>query len=224
MPRRKIEMVIFDLDGTLVDAYKAVAKSLNRALKDRGYPAVPNNVIKKKVGWGEKILVRNFVDQKDIVPTLNVYHRYHQEDLKRGVKFLPGALRLIKTLYAQDFQLAVASNRPTFFTEIILKILNVRSYFRFVICGDKVKHPKPAGDILRAILKKASLKSGQVLYVGDMSIDVETGHRAGIKTVAVLTGSCTRKEIMPFRPFKMVDRISEVATILAAINGETKIA
>ena len=57
-----------------------------------------------------------------------------------------------------------------------------------------------------------------------MSIDVEAGHRAGVKTVAVLTGSCTRKEIAPFHPFKMIKRISKVMTILAAVNGEARMA
>jgi len=91
--------------------------------------------------------------------------------------------------------------------------------FDCVLCGDKVAHPKPAADILEQILKKFSLTPDEVLYVGDMTVDVETGNNAGIRTIAVVTGSSTKEELASLKPFKIIDRVSRVAQIVEDLRG-----
>ena len=212
--KNKIKLVAFDLDGTLVDAYKAVTNSLNFVLKQMRLPGVEEAVIRRKVGWGDKNLLEAFFPQDKVEKALSLYRRHHQEALKSGTRFLPGVEKLLETLQTRRLKLAIATNRPTRFTHIILKHLEIRGFFDYVLCADKVPNPKPAPDVLNRILERFSLKPSEAVYVGDMVIDVQTGRRAKVKTIAVVTGSNTRKEIALAGPFKIVPEISEVAGVL----------
>src|SRR5262245_35251088 len=120
---KKTKLVIFDLDGTLVDAYKAVAARLNHALKSFKYRVLDDPTIKRYVGWGDKNLVSKFVRPEDVDRMLSVYRAHHRSALKSGTKFLPGAKPLLDALKKDGYQLAIASNRPSRFTHIILKHL-----------------------------------------------------------------------------------------------------
>lgn len=215
---RNIKLVIFDLDGTLVDAYKAVADSLNYTLAQVGCAPVDDEKIKRTVGWGDRHLVGTFVDQGNLDRALSIFRQHHARALKAGTSFLPGARQLLDKLKAKGYVLAVASNRPTRFTHIILKHLKIQTAFDHVLCGDKVENPKPAADILEQILVKFALTPDEALYVGDMTIDVETGHEAGVKTVVVVTGSSTKEEIARLKPFKIIDHVLEAAEIVEELN------
>ena len=214
----RIEQVIFDLDGTLVDAFKAVTVSLNHALKKNGYSVLSHETIKRKVGWGDRHLIACFVKPGDVDAVLAVYRRHHRTSLIKGVRFLPGAKRLLSDLKKRKYKLAVASNRPTFFSNIILRTLSARKYFDQVLCADRVKNPKPAPDLLKKILKRSAVKPSQALYVGDMTIDAQTGRRAGVKTVIVLTGSSRYGQVAPLKPFGIIRRLRELTPILKTLG------
>ena len=213
-PLSKIKIVIFDLDGTLVNAYKAVAESINYALRALDIPAIDDYTIQRNVGWGEKVLVSRFVPASQMKRALVIYRRHHKTALKTGVKFLPGALRTLRVLSKEGIHLAIASNRPSYFTNIILKTLKVRPLFCRVVCADKVARPKPYADMLQEILRRQKLKPAQALYVGDMTIDVITGRRAKVKTVAVTTGSSTRGELGKEKPFRIISNVSQSLAVL----------
>ncbi len=215
---RKVQLVVFDLDGTLVDAYKAVASSINYMLKEMGLPFASNHRITKAVGWGVRPLVATFVGEDHTDRGLSIYRQHHARALKSGTAFLPGAKEILLKLKGQGYKLAIASNRAARFTHIILKHLQIQQVFDHVLCGDEVLNPKPSPDMLQQILAKFSLNPNQVLYVGDMTIDVECGHAAGVKTAAVITGSSDREEIARLKPLRIMGDISEVYDILE--NGD----
>ncbi len=214
----KLKLVIFDLDGTLVDAYRGVASSLNYTLSQLNCAPIDDHTIKRTVGRGDRHLIATFVTEDNVDKALSIFRQHHARALKEGTVFLPGAKKLLSELRTKKYALAVASNRPTRFTRIILKHLRLQQAFDHVLCGDKVAHPKPAADILEQILKKFSLTPNEALYVGDMTIDIETGKRAGIRTIAVVTGSSTREELALLKPFKIIDRVSQVAWIVENLN------
>jgi len=218
LKKRKIQLVIFDLDGTLMDAYGPVARSINYTMKKMGLPLMGHKTIRKNVGWGVKHLVANFVGPEKIDKAITIYRRHHKESLKRGTKLLAGAKRLLTYLKKNEYKIAVASNRPQRFSMIAIKHLRIDKYFDYVLCADRVKRPKPYPDILKDILKKFSLKKDQALYIGDMTVDMETGKRAGVKTIAVVGGSSTKKEIQKFKPFRIVSHVYEVASIVKAFG------
>ncbi len=214
MQSNKGRLIIFDLDGTLVDAYQAVCLALNAVLKEMGYPPAQDLTIKRNVGWGEQSLLEAFVDREDIPGAQALYRQEHKRALPLGTQFLPKAQELLITLKQKGYRLGVATNRPAWSTRIIMEHLKMDGFFDHVLSADQVANAKPQPDILYAMLAHFSLKPEEVVYVGDMTVDVETGNRAGIRTIAVLTGSSTRAEVEALNPFRTVADLSPVADIL----------
>ncbi len=210
----KIKLVIFDLDGTLINAYPAVYRSVNFTVKKFGFAPITHQTIKRTVGWGDRHLLQSFIGDKNLDAALRVYRHHHALALRQDTKLLPGALKILQYLKEQGFRLAVASNRPTKFSLIVLRYLKIYSLFDEILCGDKVARPKPSPDILQAILKKLRLFPSQALYVGDMGIDILTGRRAKVKTVAVATGSNTAAELLALKPLAVVKNVCEVKKFL----------
>ena len=210
----QVRLVIFDLDGTLIDAYKAVYQSINFAMKKMGFPKISARTIHRSVGWGDLHLIEKFVGKERLEGALAIYRRHHRTSLKNGTTLLPGALKLLRLLKKNKYRIAVASNRPTKFSLIILKQLNIRKYFDYVLCADKLKKGKPHPEILQKILKRFSLKGHEALYVGDMIIDLQAGRGARIKTIAVTTGSCTKSELARYKPYAVIARVDQVRCLL----------
>ena len=207
---RSIKLAVFDLDGTLVDAFPAIADSINHMMKEMGYAPVSLRTVKRSVGWGVDSLVNNFVPHDKAAEALAIFRKHHDQRLRKNIKLLPGVKTLLPFLKAQGCVLAIASNRPTEFCRIILKALKIDHYFDHVICGDAVKRPKPYPDMLQAILRASGIGVCAAIYTGDMSVDVECGRAAGVFTVGVPTGSCTRSEIKAAKPDIFIERISQV--------------
>lgn len=207
---KDIKLAIFDLDGTLADAFPAIADSINHMMKKMGYAPVSLRKVKRSVGWGVDTLVNSFVAPDETAEALAIFRRHHDVRLRTNIRLLPGVKTLLPFLKARGCVLAIASNRPSQFCHIILKELGINHYFDHVICGDGVKHPKPYPDMVKAILRASRMAACDAIYTGDMSVDIECGRAAGVFTVAVPTGSCTRQEILAARPDMFIERISQL--------------
>lgn len=211
---KNIELVIFDLDGTLIDAYPAITESFNHTMKLLGLPRRPAAVIRRAVGRGDAGLLRPFVPKKALGRALAVYRKHHAGALRRRSRLLPGAAGMLEYLKKKGVVMAVASNRPARFSGILLEHLSLDRYFTQVLCADKIKKGKPDPLILRLLLRKLGIRRENALYIGDMGIDALTGLRAGVRTAIVLTGSAERKEVKPFSPWKITRSLNALRKIL----------
>jgi HAD superfamily hydrolase (TIGR01509 family) len=212
---RHIRLAIFDLDGTLVDAFPAIADSINHMLKEMGYAPVSLRTVKRSVGWGVDSLVDSFVPEDKRAEALVIFRKHHDVRLRDRIRLLAGTKTLLPFLKAKGCVLAIASNRPTKFCHLILQGLGIDHYFDHVICGDAVKRPKPAPDMVKAILRASRVPAREAIFTGDMSVDIECGRAAGVFTLGVATGSCTRAEIRAAKPDRSIERISQVRELFA---------
>ncbi|MFC1675160.1 HAD family hydrolase [Candidatus Omnitrophota bacterium] len=208
MSPRLAKLVIFDLDGTLVNAYPAIISSFNHTMQRLDYPSRSALVIRRAVGWGDQNLLKPFIRLADLKRAVAVYRKHHLFSLVRESRLLPGAKRLLQYLKGKGYKLAVASNRPTRFSRILISHLKISNYFGVVLCADKLKNFKPHPLILNSILSRFSLKPQEAVYVGDMTVDAVAGRRAGIRTVIVTTGSSSRREIKKEKPWRIVSRLA----------------
>ena len=211
---KKFFLAIFDLDGTLIDAYPAIIRSFNFTMRKFNYPARSDAAIRRAVGWGDENLLKPFVARRDLKRMLYAYRRHHRESLLQYSGLFAGAKTVLKRLRKKGYKLAVASNRPTRFSWILIRHLRLREFFDYVLCADKLKFGKPHPQILQRIMQKLFCLPRETVYIGDMAIDAQAGSRAGIKTIIVTTGSSRRSEIRKENPCRIIGSIRELLKIL----------
>jgi len=209
----KKTLFIFDVDGTLVDAYQAIEKSLNFTRKKLGYPMVSLAQVKKKVGKGDKRFIATFFNSSDRKKALTIYRYHHKKSLLKYSKLKPYAKSLLSTLRQRNKILSVASNRPQYYTLILLNKLGIKKYFSGVYCADKLKSLKPNPKILNIILKRFNLQKKEAVYVGDMAIDLETAKRAGVDAVFIRGGSSSLQEVKSYPNKKVVANLNKILKI-----------
>ncbi|MCX7927202.1 MAG: HAD family hydrolase [Candidatus Omnitrophica bacterium] len=214
MAIKHIKLIIFDLDGTIVNAYDAITKSFNFTMRQLGLASLNAEVIRRAVGWGDRNLLKPFVPKQLLDKALRIYRKHHAKSLLKYSRLMPGARTLLLFLKKRGYQLAVASNRPTKFSLLVLKHLKIKKFFVSVLCADKVVLPKPYPDILLGLIKKLKVSADQTLYIADMVIDVEAGKNAGIRTIIVSTGSSSVREIRRKKPWKIFSSLFEIKKFL----------
>lgn len=211
---KNIKLVIFDLDGTLIDAYPAINESFNYVMHKLHYPPQDNLIIRRAVGWGDDNLLRPFMKEKDLPKGVILYRKHHKEALIKKSRLFPGVKGLLAYLKRKGYYLAVASNRPTQFSWILIRHLKLDKYFDYVLCGDKLDNIKPHPEIIHKIMEKFSLGPKETVFVGDMFIDAQAGRRAKVKTIMVTTGSSTKQEIKKEKPYRIISKITDLLRIV----------
>ena len=206
------KLFIFDLDGTLADAYMAIQISMNFTLKKLGLPSVTYQEVKRKVGRGDRVFMRSFFPAKDMEKALKTYRLHHAKALLRYTRLRPYAKQLLYTLKRKKKFLAIASNRPYYFTNIILKKLGIRKYFNIVLCADQINSLKPNPKILYVIIKKLGVSKEETVYIGDMDIDMETARRGNIDAIFITGGSSTVNAVKKYKNKKVVHSLTEIKT------------
>ena len=209
-----IKLIIFDLDGTLLDAYAAIIESFNYTMQRLGYAKQTDMTIRKAVGWGDSNLLRPFVKKKDLSYALAVNRSHHRLSLLKGSHLFPYTHKLLSVLKKKRYKLAVASNRPTRFSLILIRHLKLGKFFDYILCADRLKIPKPHPQILSRIMQRFHLKPDQTVYVGDMAIDALAGRRAKVKTIIVTTGSSSKQEILKTKPYLIIGRLYGLLKVL----------
>ncbi|MCK9614806.1 MAG: HAD family hydrolase [Candidatus Omnitrophica bacterium] len=201
---------IFDLDGTLADAYRAIEKSLNFTLNKLGFSKVSYKEAKQKVGRGDKIFMETFFPPEAIKQALGIYRRHHKGALRMFSKLRPHARWMLKQLKRKGKLTAIASNRPSYFTNLILTTLGIKKYFNMVLCADEVRSNKPNPKILNVLIKKLNVARGETVFIGDMDIDLETAKRANIDVVFIKGGSSRPAVAGKYKNAKVISSLKEI--------------
>lgn len=210
---KDIKLIVFDLDGTLVNAYEAITKSFNYTMRKLHYPLMDAYIIRRAVGWGDEGLLKKFVKKSDLIKALSIYRRHHKQSLVKWSILLPQAQRVLIYLRRKGYKLAVASNRPTSFSQVLIRYLGIKKYFDYVLCADKLRNIKPHPQILRKIMKKLRVVPKETVFVGDMVIDAITARRAKVRAIIVTTGSNSFSEVKREEPYRVIKKLSSLLKI-----------
>jgi phosphoglycolate phosphatase len=189
-----MKLVIFDLDGTLIDSRLDLIHSVNAMLRNFHRPELPGDVVASYVGDGAPMLVRRALgdpdDEKFLKEALDfflAYYREHKLDYTEAYPGIPELLEQIRSNRAQR-KMAVLSNKPVNPSRAIIEALGLAGFFVQVYGGNsfETKKPDPLG--VNTLLKETATLPENTMIVGDSSIDVLTGRNAGIATCGVTYG------------------------------------
>jgi 2-phosphoglycolate phosphatase len=206
--------VIFDFDGTLADSYDAIAASVNHVRGRHGMPPMTVDEVKRFVGRGPDYLLTHTVPGGDLAADLACYRGHHPSVLIEGTRLLPGAAEVIHTLHHGGKRLGLCSNKPRLFSQKLLDHFGIADCFSVVLGVEDVARPKPAPDMLLAAVRRLGLPTNQLLYVGDMTVDIETARAAGVAVWAVPTGSDERSTLIAARPDRLLNSLQELLPYL----------
>lgn len=213
--RGKVRGVVFDLDGTLVDSYGAIAASVNHARSAFALPPLSTADVRRRVGRGLESLMADLLGDDRVEEGVRLFRERYAAIFADSTTALPGAPETLRELHRRGFRLSVASNKPARFGEPILERLDMLRYLRGVAGPDTVGTTKPDPRMLDWCLRAMGTERRESLYVGDMVLDAETGARAGLDVLLVAGGSSLPDELR--RTGKPVlDRIGLILDLLPA--------
>ncbi len=215
--RRKFSSVIFDLDGTLADTIQDLADATNWGLAELNLPPYPTEDYKLMVGSGRKeMCIRALPDsRKDEADKLaELMTSYYTEHYLDNTKLYPGIEKMLTDLQDAGITMAVLSNKPDNFVKLTVRHLCPKIDFRQIV-GDRDGVPrKPDPTSAMTIAKVLSEKVGEIAYLGDTSIDMETAKRANMFAIGVTWGFRDKAELIASGADRIVDRPDEICKII----------
>ena len=192
-----IKLVIFDLDGTLIDSRLDLVHSVNAALRHIGRPGLPDDVIASYVGDGAPILIQRAlggeaVDEAIVRQGLQFFLSYYREHKLDHTTVYAGVRESLAAL--QDGSngkhriMAVLSNKPVGPSRAIVEALGLGAFFKQVYGGNSFATKKPDPEGAHKLLEENGARPEETVIIGDSHVDVETGRNAGLWTVGVSYG------------------------------------
>ena len=217
-----IKLVIFDLDGTLIDSRLDLVHSVNAALRHIGRPELPDDVIASYVGDGAPVLIQRalggeVVDEALVRKGLEFFLTYYRAHKLDHTTLYPGiaeTLAAIQNSNGSARQLAVLSNKPVVPSRAIVEALGLESFFSQIYGGNSFASKKPDPEGAAKLLEESGVRPEEAAIVGDSHVDIRTGRNAGLWTVGVTYGFAphTLDEVSPD---VVVDHPRELATVFS---------
>jgi phosphoglycolate phosphatase len=212
-PRRtkaKVDLLIFDLDGTLIESKWDIAKAVNLTLGELGLPVRTQEEIFGFVGDGVKRLLRLAVGeqtQSRYDEALRVFRGHYLAHCLDCTRFYPG-IETVLTHFSGKHK-AVATNKSLEYTTKILEGLGV-GHFSYVVGGDNGYGLKPEPGMLLKILEALNVPKDRAVLIGDSTNDINGGHNAGIRVCAVGYGMGNRERMKACQPEWFIERPEEL--------------
>ena len=205
MNLKKFELIIFDLDGTLVDSAKDIMIANNKTLEKFGYKPISFKNVKHIIGQGIRVnIIRSLkmqnvkINKKKENEMYDFFFSFYKKNLYVESKIYRGLNSFLKNLKKQGYKLAVCSNKLEVLTKIVLKKTKLLKYFDFVAGGDTFAHRKPHPSVLNNVIKNFKINKNNVLFIGDSEHDYYSALNSNIK-FCLKTKGFTNKPISFFK-------------------------
>ncbi len=223
MALKKPEMVLFDLDGTLVDSAPDLAYSVDATLAELGIPARGEQKIRHWIGNGiERTLKRALIDNMEGEPDAELFSRalpifmdIYTENAATRSRFYEGVAEGLDYLKRNNYKIGCVTNKREKFTHILLKALGVFDDFGIVLSGDSLPKKKPDPLPLLHAAHFFNVTPDKALMVGDSMNDVNAARAAGFQILCVSYGYNHGRDIREAQPDAVVDTLAELPALMA---------
>lgn len=211
-----LDLIIYDLDGTLLDTRVDIANAANHALAALGRPERSVDELTTFVGQGVTNLLIRALDSEDpelLAAGRAAFHSYYRDHLLVHSTLYPGVRETLAAL--SRLNACVLSNKPHPYTTAIIDAIGFSGHFREVLGSENGLALKPAPDALHYLLERHGTDPGRAAIVGDTGNDILAGQAAGIHTVAALYGFRSAEELRGYTPDFTIERFSDLIALLS---------
>ncbi len=213
----KISLIIFDLDGTLVDTSKDIMYALNYAIKPFSKRVLTVEETIDLIGEGVTRLVEKVLNEEDfknrdlVIERFLEYYETHIIDHSTIYPYVRDTL-----IKLRDYKKAVISNKRENLSRKLLDKINLLSHFDLIVGSDTTQERKPSPIPVIYVYKTLGIKKDETVIVGDSNYDIEAGKRTGVKTIAVTYGY--KDKMFLINADYMIDRFDELLTVIDRIS------
>lgn len=209
-----IKLIIFDLDGTLLDTLTDITNSVNYTLNKFNKKPRTEEEIKYFLGQGPRYLLEKSFGEienyDEVYKVYDAHYKIHQND---NTKPYPGVKETLEELKKTNLKLAVCSNKQDEITKSLIEDL-FPGVFSFVIGTSEKFMRKPASDMPNHIMKSLGVTKKETIYVGDTETDMKTAINSNIRAIAVTYGFRRKEELKIFKPYKIINNLKELLEII----------
>lgn len=209
------KLILYDLDGTLVDTRRDIINSVRYALNELNGPQVTDDEIKDCVGSGLHALIRKVFrtqDEKLADKGSKLYRTHYIDHMLDYSVLYPEAKDVLE--YFKDRKQAVVTNKPSPFSQQILEGLGISEYFIDVLTGDNGIPHKPDPGAIFHLMERTVASKEEVLFVGDSLVDIETARNAGVEEVVIAQGFNTEETLVAAKPSYLVKNCGELLQLI----------
>ena len=218
------KLIIFDLDGTLIDSVPDLALAINHTMKSLNIKEYPEELIRSWVGNGASILVKRAlssntkidknIDDRLYNDALTIFLEFYKSNLTNSTKLYPNVRDILKYLKSKDYTLAIVTNKPFDFIEPILQNFDINKYFSYCIGADSLDEKKPSAKPLIHVCNKLNISIKNSIMIGDSKNDIIAASNANMDSVAVSYGYNYDENISMYNPNVILDKFSLLKDIL----------
>ncbi len=220
------QLVLFDLDGTLLDSAPDLSLAVDRMLATMGLPLAGETRVRNWVGNGAQMLVKRALTQSEnplgIEPELErfdqgfeLFLQNYGECCAEQSQLYPGVLELLNFLQDQRVVMGLVTNKPIQFTDTLMDEFNLGRFFSITLGGDSLLEKKPDPLPLLHAMKQMAVTPETTLMVGDSRSDIKAAQAAGCKVVAVTYGYNHGVPVSAYQPDTIVDNLAELIQLSA---------
>jgi phosphoglycolate phosphatase len=210
------DLLVFDLDGTLVDSQRDLTDAVNATRVWMGLSALPTETVSKYVGNGAPVLVQRALPdagEEDWSRGLKYFLEYYREHMLDATRLYPGVREALDRLHAAGVPLAVLTNKPIRFTLTMIEGLGLDLHFFRIYGGNSFPEKKPHPMGLNALIAEAGVSLERTVMVGDSAVDVETARNAGVRACGVRWGF-QPETFVACPPDFLIDDLRELAEMV----------
>jgi phosphoglycolate phosphatase len=207
--------LVFDLDGTLIDGYEAIADALAHAMERLGEKPLPLARVRRMVGHGLESLLEEALGRERAAEGVRLFRKRYPEVAVGKSHLLPGVTETLEALASRGHRMALASNKPAAFSRMILEAKGVAGHFAAIGGPDGQTPAKPDPTMLRRLMAGVGAAPGETVAIGDMEVDSAFARAAGCRVVLIPGGSRSREELLGVDADALLDSIAALPAWLA---------
>ena len=212
-----VDLLIFDLDGTLVDTKQDLTNAVNATRARMGLPALDEQLVSSYVGDGALTLIRRVLgpeaSEEALARALEFFLAYYGEHKLDCTRPYPGVREALERLSRAGVQMAVLTNKPVRVSQAILEGLSLDRYFARIYGGNSFEQKKPDPVGVETLLAELGVERERAMIVGDSAIDVRTARNASVKVCGVTYGF-QPETLAAEPPDVVVDSLTQLADII----------